>query len=87
MKLIVGIGNPGADYENTRHNMGFMVLDDYLGNVTYQEKFNALYVKKIIAGETVYFIKPQTYVNNSGMAVKAFKDYFNIDITNDINES
>ena len=80
MKLIVGIGNPGSDYENTRHNMGFMVLDDYLGNVTYQEKFNALYVKKIIAGETVYFIKPQTYVNNSGMAVQAFKDYFNIDI-------
>ena len=80
MKLIVGIGNPGKEYTNTRHNMGFMVLDAYLGNVQYQNKFNALYVKKIIAGETVYFIKPKTYVNNSGVSVAAYKEYFNLDI-------
>lgn len=80
MKLIVGIGNPGKEYENTRHNIGFMVLDAYLGNVKYQEKFNSLYIKKIIGGETVYFMKPLTYVNNSGMAVAAFMKYYDIDI-------
>ena len=80
MKLIVGIGNPGKEYENTRHNVGFMVLDAYLGDVSYQEKFNALYTKKIIDGETVYFLKPLTYVNNSGQAVAAFMKYFDIDI-------
>lgn len=80
MKLIVGIGNPGREYEKTRHNIGFMVIDAYLGNVSYQEKFNALYTKKIIDGETVYFLKPLTYVNNSGQAVAAFMKYFDIDI-------
>ena len=80
MKLIVGIGNPGKSYENTRHNIGFMVVDAYLGDVSYQEKFNALYAKKIIDEETVYFLKPLTYVNNSGQAVAAFMNYFNIDI-------
>ena len=80
MKLIVGIGNPGKSYENTRHNIGFMVVDAYLGDVSYQEKFNALYAKKIIDGETVYFLKPLTYVNNSGQAVAAFMKYYDIDI-------
>ena len=80
MKLIVGIGNSGKSYENTRHNIGFMVVDAYLGDVSYQEKFNALYAKKIIDEETVYFLKPLTYVNNSGQAVAAFMNYFNIDI-------
>ncbi len=80
MKLIVGIGNPGKQYENTRHNIGFMVIDAYLGDVSYQEKFNALYFKKIIAGETVYFLKPLSYVNNSGMAISAFMKYYDIDI-------
>lgn len=80
MKLIVGIGNPGKSYENTRHNVGFMVVDAYLGDVSYQEKFNALYAKKIVDGEIVYFLKPLTYVNNSGQAVAAFMKYFDIDI-------
>ena len=80
MKLIVGIGNPGKVYENTRHNIGFMVIDAYLGDVSYHEKFNALYVKKIIDGETVYFLKPLTYVNNSGLSIAAFMKYYDIDI-------
>ena len=80
MKLIVGIGNPGEEYESTRHNIGFMIIDNFLGKIKYQEKFNAQYYKKEIDGEIVYFIKPLTYVNNSGMAVRKYMDYFGINI-------
>ncbi len=82
MKLILGIGNPGKKYENTRHNIGFMVIDAYLGNTNYQEKFNSLFIKKEIAGEIVFFVKPLTYVNNSGIALRNFIDYFHIDLDN-----
>ncbi len=83
MKLIVGLGNPGKKYENTRHNIGFMVLDDYLGNIKWSNKFNALYYECVINGEKVLFVKPLTFMNNSGNAVGEFVRYFNID-TNDI---
>ncbi len=83
MKLIVGIGNPGKEYENTRHNIGFDIIDKYLGNISYKEKFNALYEKRNVSGEEVIFIKPLTYVNLSGDAVIKFVNYFDIDI-NDI---
>ena len=80
MKLIVGLGNIGLDYVNTRHNIGFMTIDEYLGEVNYQEKFNGYYYKKVINGETVCFLKPTTYVNNSGLAVVQIMKYFDIDI-------
>ena len=80
MKLIVGLGNPGKEYENTRHNIGFMVLDDYLGNVKWSNKFNALYYEEVLNGEKVIFVKPLTFMNNSGNAVGEFVRYFNIDI-------
>ena len=80
MKLILGIGNPGKEYENTRHNVGFMVIDAYLGNIKYQEKFKSLYTKKEIDNETVYFVKPLTFVNNSGIALRSFMDYFQISV-------
>lgn len=83
MKLIVGLGNPDREYNNTRHNVGFMVLDTYLGEVNWQEKFKSLFYKAIINNEVVYFIKPLTYMNLSGIAIKEFVNYFNIDI-NDI---
>ena len=83
MKLIVGLGNIGKEYEKTRHNIGFMVIDNYLKTNDFQEKFNSFYYKKIINGEQVYFVKPKTFMNNSGMAVQQFVNYFDIDI-NDI---
>lgn len=76
MKLIVGLGNPGKNYDNTRHNIGFMVLDKYLGNVSYKNKFNGLYYEK----SGVIFLKPQTYMNNSGECVSKFVKYYNINI-------
>ena len=83
MKLIVGLGNPGKEYEKTRHNVGFMAIDHYLGNESFQSKYNGMYCEKIINNEKIIFLKPLTYMNDSGVAVRYFSDYFNIDI-NDI---
>ena len=80
MKLIVGLGNPGKEYENTRHNIGFKIIDAYVNDNNWQEKFHALYIKKIISEETVYFLKPLTYMNLSGQAVGEIVRYFNVDI-------
>lgn len=79
MKMIVGLGNPGKDYENTRHNIGFLFLDYFPGNNFNQEKFNGLYCKQVIDGEQVLFVKPLTYMNLSGNCVSRFVDYFKID--------
>ena len=82
MKLIVGLGNIGKEYKNTRHNMGFMLVDRYLEykNITdkFKEKFNAMYVETTINNEKVIFIKPTTYMNNSGIAVRAFVDFYKL---------
>ncbi len=82
MKLIVGLGNPGKEYENTRHNIGFMVIDNYLQtkNATWQEKFNSLYTILTINNEKVYFLKPLTYMNLSGLAVREIVNYFKIEL-------
>lgn len=78
MKLIVGLGNPGKSYENTRHNIGFYVLDHYLGSVNYKEKFNGLYYDFNSNGEKVIFLKPQTFMNNSGECVSKFVKYYDV---------
>lgn len=83
MKLIVGLGNPDKKYDNTRHNVGFMVVDAYLNNINYTEKFNGLYYKTTINNEVVCFVKPLTYMNLSGNCVQKYVDYFDVDI-NDI---
>ena len=86
MKLIVGLGNPGKEYENTRHNMGFIVVDNFaksLGEVINKEKFNGLYKEVYVNEEKVILLKPQSFMNLSGAVVKQFVDYFNID-TKDI---
>ena len=84
MKLIVGLGNIGKEYENTRHNMGFMLVDRYLEYknipLKFKEKLNAMYVETTINNEKVIFIKPTTYMNNSGMAVRAFVDFYKLNV-------
>ena len=78
MKLIVGLGNPGNEYKNTRHNVGFMAIDSYLGSVSWSKKFNGLYHETIINGEKYVFLKPQTYMNLSGSSVYSFVKFFKI---------
>lgn len=85
MKLIIGLGNPGKEYENTRHNIGFMVIDYYihekkLDTCNWQKKFNSLYLQALVNGEKVIFLKPQTYMNLSGEAVRDFVNFFKIDV-------
>ena len=78
MKLIVAFGNPGAQYNFTRHNFGFLALDFYfkVNNLEWDahEKFNAIWKKD---GETI-FIKPQTFYNEIGTCVRAFADFYKI---------
>ena len=83
MKLIVGLGNPGKEYENTRHNLGFMVVDNFAnscGVSDFKEKFNGLYADVFVNGEKVILLKPLSYMNLSGGVVLDFVNYFKIDI-------
>ena len=78
MKLVIGLGNPGKEYELTRHNIGFMIIDKYLGDVKYKEKFNGLFYE-VNKDDKVIFIKPLTYMNNSGECVNKFAKYYGIE--------
>lgn len=79
MKLVVGLGNPGKQYENTRHNIGFSVLDKYLGNVKWSKKFNGEYYETNINGEKYIFLKPQSFMNLSGGVVSSFAKFYKLD--------
>jgi PTH1 family peptidyl-tRNA hydrolase len=92
MKLIVGLGNPGLKYERTRHNLGFVVVDHFLKDLEQVNKSSwkdSSKFKSEIAEiswqpkagdmQKIILVKPKTYMNNSGMAVKALKDYYKID--------
>lgn len=81
MKLIVGLGNPGREYDDTRHNVGFQFLDNfanYLNETNYKEKFNGLYIKTNHKGEDLILLKPMSYMNLSGEVVIKFVNYFKI---------
>ena len=83
MKLIVGLGNPGREYEHTRHNAGFDVLDrlaDLLNTGISQSKFNALITTVRTGQETILLMKPQTYMNNSGEAVIQAVQFYKIPV-------
>ena len=78
MKLVVGLGNPGREYDNTRHNIGFMVLDSFLSGFTLEKKFQAMILKKKIGEEEVLFVKPVTFMNLSGNAVSKIVHYYHL---------
>ena len=83
MKLIVGLGNPGADYRDTRHNVGFMVADELAKRWRledqWRERFEALQIKTTVGGEAVTIAKPITYMNLSGRAVSALAGFYKIE--------
>jgi peptidyl-tRNA hydrolase, PTH1 family len=82
IKLIVGLGNPGKEYESTRHNAGFWFVDEMakrLGvDIKRDAKFFGLVGKSNIAGSPVWFLKPSTFMNRSGQAVAALANFYQI---------
>ena len=84
MKLIVGLGNPGKEYENTRHNIGFMVVDYFISKMgiigNWKNKFNGSYLETDICGEKVIFLKPLSYMNLSGGVVSHFVNFYKLPI-------
>ena len=85
MFLIVGLGNPGKFYKNNRHNIGYIILDNIreLYNFPdFSKKFKSEFSKSELNKNILFLLKPTTYMNNSGMALKEIKDFYNIDINN-----
>ena len=82
MYLVVGLGNPGKQYEATRHNMGFDTIDQLVEEYNVPQggvKFNAMYGKTVIGGEKVILMKPLSFMNLSGGPVREMANYFKID--------
>src|SRR5688572_32149982 len=83
MKLIVGLGNPGPEYRETRHNVGFMVADTLVDRWRvadqWREKFDALQIKTLVGAEQVVVMKPLTFMNLSGQAVAAIAGFYKIE--------
>ena len=83
MKLVVGLGNPGREYDNTRHNVGFMVLDNWMKKYNYsfnKNKFNGDYTIVKHDGCDLLLLRPLSFMNLSGTVIKAFMDYYKIDV-------
>jgi PTH1 family peptidyl-tRNA hydrolase len=79
IRLIAGLGNPGPEYEQTRHNAGFWLVDNLAGNRLAREaRYNALAAKASIAGQEVWLLEPQTYMNRSGQSVGALARFYKI---------
>jgi PTH1 family peptidyl-tRNA hydrolase len=82
IRLIVGLGNPGADYVDTRHNAGFWLADllaqDRSATFRFEKRYNADECKFKAEGKDVYLLKPQTFMNRSGQAVAALARYYKI---------
>jgi PTH1 family peptidyl-tRNA hydrolase len=83
MKLIVGLGNPGLEYRDTRHNVGFKVIDALadrwrLGD-QWREKFDAMHMKTAVGDEGVILAKPITFMNHSGQAITGLAGFFKIE--------
>ena len=82
MKLIVGLGNPGEEYDKTRHNVGYMLLDYLMdGNkFLFNKKNKAFEYETIVAGEKILFIKPTTFMNFSGEAVLKYVKFYKLNL-------
>ncbi len=83
MKWIVGLGNPGKTYEQTRHNIGFLVIDELArrwGITVNQQQCRALVGMGRVQGEKIFLLKPQTYMNLSGESLRAFADYYKANV-------
>lgn len=81
--LVVGLGNPGTEYRVTRHNVGFMAVDALAGTgAAWKSEKNALVARGEIDGRKVIFVKPQTFMNNSGVAVQALMTFYKIPLEN-----
>lgn len=83
IRLIVGLGNPGQEYEQTRHNAGFWLVDQLARNtprcnLSRESKYNALAAKTVIAGQEVWLLEPQTFMNRSGQSVGALARFYKI---------
>lgn len=79
MKLIVGLGNPGEQYNKTRHNLGFEVLDELVKKLNLEDwSKESKFKSELIKTPELILVKPQTYVNNSGLAVRLLADYYKI---------
>lgn len=81
MYIIAGLGNPGKEYDMTRHNIGFEVIDYIAGEYKVKVnklKFKSLFAEINIGGEKVYIVKPQTYMNLSGEAIREFSAFYKI---------
>ena len=94
MYIIAGLGNPGTEYEHTRHNAGFRAVDclaERMNTELREKKFFALCGKTVFCGERVLLMKPQTYMNRSGESLRAAADFFRVEadhiivISDDIN--
>lgn len=80
--LIIGLGNPGKDYEKTRHNVGFDVVEELSERHSVplnKAKFNAVFGEGRIGSKRVFLVKPTTYMNNSGQAVRQLMDFYKLE--------
>lgn len=83
MKIIAGLGNPGSEYEKTKHNVGFMFVDalaEKLGVTDWKDKFDAKIGEARIGVEKVLLVKPQTYMNESGQAIGPLMNFYKLDV-------
>ena len=87
MYLIAGLGNPGKDYDKTRHNIGFDVIDEIAskcGNPSFGKEHKALVAKTVVGGQKCLLVKPQTFMNLSGESIRAITDYYKIDALSEL---
>ena len=82
MKMIAGLGNPGAEYAGTKHNVGFMLVDalaEKLGEDSWRERYDAMVLETRIGAEKVFLVKPLTYMNESGRAIGPLMSWYKLE--------